>query len=225
MAYDPRKPRKNPELPGIVRAFESNFKDFKAARSPTQRRGYVMVMRALLEQYLDEPDTLTDLLEGPAEETARARLDPDSLGWDRSPGETDPFAQAELGPEPYFFYTAGGRYSNLYPEPAQDPYYVPGLWNHGFFVHTLEKIYATPQPTTHRVVDEEVYKRLVKPVRGGERPFFLLADPAGIEGGHRVVNVKAYKEIGAAVKQADRLGQMLGIRFLVARVVITNCTR
>ncbi len=223
-AYDPRSPRPNPELRDILRAFDKNYREFMVARSHNQRRGYIAVMKALLDQYLDEPEVLTDLLAGRAE-VEKARLTPEQLRWDRELGPVDPFAEAELGEQRYFFYTSGGRYSNLYGEPAQDPYYVPGLWNHGPFVYTLEKLYASQQETTHRVAGEEVYQRLVKRSQGPDRPFWVLADPAGIEGGYRVMLVNAYKSESPARKMVDHLSAKLEIRMLMARVVASHCTR
>lgn len=86
---------------------------------------------------------------------------------------------------------------------------------------TLEKIYATPQPTTMHLRWGEALDRLLEPsppmAHVGEPIHEILIDPAGLASGYRrTLVVGVTNDVATARDAADRWASLLEIRFLVA---------
>ncbi len=226
--YDPSKPRKNPELKAILRAIERGHDALKAAATHAQKRGEAMVLQGCLEAFLDEPEFLLDLRDGALAPREQTRLDPSAFPAGAAPFlEEGAFDQAGAAEGVFFFYTSGGAISPLYSGSALDPYDVGGpLYTCGPFVYALEKRYASAKPTIRHVSSEWVFRKLVrqsKPPIAKSAPHFVIADPAGL--GTSACLVKAFRDLRRAKASADRLGERLDIRFAVATVRFSLCTR
>lgn len=221
--YDPRKPRANKEIPDILRCVERCQADLQAAKTHSQMRGHAMVLRAHLEQLLDEPEFHTDLIEGTVE--ARKLLTGPKIEKDAPFTGQWPFEQVGSSQNLYFFY-ANGSVSQLYEGPAIDPYQVHELWSFGPYTYSLEQLFCTEAETENHLAGPQILARLVNKGKGKgmDTPYWLFCDPRGVWGGSTEL-VKAYASEGPALKAAKRLSERLGIRFWVGRLCYLNCTR
>jgi hypothetical protein len=222
MSYDPRKPRPNPEIKEILRCIKRGQDDLQAAENHTQRIGYARILKAHLEMLEDEPETFTDLQPGTVE--VAKHLPTSELLDSADMTEESPFDTPGDCQGMFFFYANGGL-SNLYRPPLVDPYQVPLMHGYGCS-YSLEKLYACPTETTHHFTDPYLLCRYVGSLNNpdGKKSFWLLSDPRGVFGGASQV-VKMYATRGSAVKAADRLGERLDIRFLVAQTRLSFLNR
>lgn len=207
-----------------MRCVKKCHRDLHAAKSHSQRRGYALTLVAHLQQFLDEPEFLTDLCEGTVE--ASKGMSGPEIDDDAPFTGQWPFERVGECQDLFFFLTSGGSLSQLYTGPVIDPYQVPHLWHQGFFAHSLEQLYCTTQETTHHLTSSHLLDRLVSDRKGAgeETPFWVIADPQGLYGGRTEV-LKCYSTQAMAIRAADRMASRLGIRFLVGRLLISHCTR
>jgi len=225
--YDPRRPKTNPELKQLLRLIDRQHKDLKSAGTHRARRGHAAVLRATLEMFLDEPEFLQDLRDGPAAAAPRALLDPASFPEEVPFLSETPFETGGEAANRFFFYTSSGAFSPLFEGPALDPYYMPPLHRHGPYVYTLEKRYASAKATACRLSGEDALRRAAprrKPGSRRDKPIFVLCDPAGLEPGASAALTAIYANAAKARDLADRLAAELNIRFITAAVRFAFCT-
>ena len=225
--YDPRKPRPNPEIRDIVRAMESNWKCLKAEKHYSTRRGFALILQALIEDLLEEPEFLYDLVPGPSS-GGRHLYKPA----EEKPGEPafldeTPFDQTGLETGRYFFFTSTGVLTPLFVNLEYDPYYpltLPGTW-----IYRLEKRYVTPGQTRMRLTSEQALDRcrprMKKAGREAGEVHHILGDPQGYEAGHSVPSFAITNNLNQALRTADRLASWLEIRVLVGTERSRDCTR
>jgi hypothetical protein len=132
----------------------------------------------------------------------------------------------------FFFYTDTGKFSQLYDPPVVEPHQINILWEHGYFVHTLEKQYATQDPTENHVTEINICTKLLKEkgisgLFGRDSKVILYLDPRGCADSSLCVNyaIAFYQDYGIARRAADFLAKELSIRFLVANRIYSLCTR
>lgn len=218
---DPRKPRPNPEIPEILRAIKSTHADLQKAKTYKQRKGYARILRAHLQMFDEEPESITDLQEGVAEITHW--LAPENMP-EVSFLEQGPFDEGGPSSGVYFFLTSQGLISHLHSGPPVDPYKVQECWRHGPFVHSVEKVFCSEKPTTHHFPDQTVLQRYTGAKRGEKKPYLLLSDPRG-SGDGRAVLIRSYATESSACRAAERLSGKFDIRFLVGKNAITFLNR
>ncbi|MCA9775726.1 MAG: hypothetical protein KC800_03385 [Candidatus Eremiobacteraeota bacterium] len=221
--YNPREPRPNPEVKEILDCIKRTHADLQRADTHTQRRGYARILKAHLEMLDGEPETFTDLQPGKVDWSRR--LDGPDLRERARMTEESPFDTPGETNGDFFFYADGGYVSLLYRGEVVDPYQIPLMHRYGPWSSSLEKLYASAAPTTHHFTDPEMLRRFVGSKGNPHRQnqFWLLPDPRGLQGGGSML-LKTYATQGNAIKAADRLGEQLDIRFVVAvpRIAFLN---
>jgi len=217
--YDPRKPRRNPEIGELLRQVKRLHRQLQAETDHAARKGIARMLVEVLEMLAAEPEFLTDLRSG-AQGDAGAFFFRDSYTVDPSPlSDQSPFADTKTG---QCFIYAAGKVSPLFDIkdlPHFQDAYTPV--RAVYWVWILEKVYATANETTMHVADESVFKN----ASGGKEQSFppngptwlVLADPRGFRNGKCVELVAHYRREAAARKRADKLAAELNIRFVVAR--------
>lgn len=224
-------PRPNPEIPQLLKIIESKWKELKAEKDFTCRKGHAAILVAHLESLLDEPETVSGAsLPGLEDDSARWFTPGDMPEVDRFTGER-PFDGAGECSGLFFFCTDTGRMSPLHGPPVIDPYNIRILWSYGYFVHAMEKIYATVTPTLMHVPDPRICERLLKaegfrPTGSFESEFVLFIDPKGCSSPlvHTGFFVVRFEKPEQAKMAADFLAGCLSVRFLVAQRRYTVCT-
>ncbi len=230
--YDPRNPKPNPEIAELLRTIDKNWNETKTEKEFTARRGRVRVLIALLEMLDEEPEYLPADIEPAAVQAEMCWFPPQAFS-DGAPRFLDerPFDIPGTDRNRFFFYTSNGMLSWLYPGPGLDPYYVGDpVCTHGPWVYTLEKRYASPAETTMHFSSLDAVTRATSPSAPDQRPtegirYFLLGDPSGFAGGHSAPLIDVFLDLEAAMAKADKLSRALDIRFLVAAVHYSFCTR
>lgn len=213
--YNPRQPRPNPEVKEILSCIKRTHADLQKAETHTQRRGYARILKAHLEMLEEEPETFTDLQPGTVD-WIRKLVGPELR--ERAPlREESPFDLTGESKGDFFFYADGGYVSPLYGGEVVDPYQIPSMHQYGPWSYSLEKLYASANPTTHHFTDPEMLLRFTgfKRYPNRENQFWLLPDPRGLQGGGSML-LQTYSTQTYAKKAADRLGKQLDIRFVVA---------
>jgi hypothetical protein len=210
---DPRKPRKNPELRDIERVIRSNYRDFSAEKDHTRKRGYGMILQAALEQWLDEPEHLMDLMEGAAPV-------PESKGKDAAviPGAEGLFDVVGEASDTFFYLGYGGGVTTVFHGRDADPFHPWDL--SGYWVLLMEKLYVTEAETTNHFSSEVALRRHVgrQPTEYWKKDAFLvLCDPRGYYDGRTAMVAAKYVSEGRARKKALAAAEAFGIRFAVAR--------
>jgi len=218
-----RRPRKNPEIPFLVRLIREKTAELARETDYPRRKGHARVLIEHLEALDVEPEFLYDLMEGPAElRDAYFRPDEFEAGRVALTDET-PFDHPGKTAGRFFFHSR--RISHLLAGEAIDPYTLSrpfssmGWWN-----LCVEKRYASAQPTTMRVSGPEIFtKALGKRKPSGPGPgkwaYLVVADPRGEQSGRTAHLVAHTTDQSQAIRLADRLGDLLEIRFVVARTV------
>lgn len=212
---DPRKPKRNPELRDIERVVRNNWAGFKGEKDHTRKRGYAMVLGAALEQWLDEPEYLTDLADGAVPPPEPTRPDPGLVEGAETlcevPGETE---------NTFFWLSPGNVPTTLFVGRDGAPFDSREL--SGFVVRLFEKVFATGNETVNHFTSEAALRRHV----GREPPgplergmFFVLCDPRGYYDGRSAMTVAKYKTLSSAKKRAEALAEDFGIRFALACLV------
>lgn len=223
MSYDPRKPRKNTELSHILRCVKTTHTRFQNAPNHSQRRGEAMTLIAHLQMFLEEPEFHQDLR--PDQVEAGKLLQGEEFEKAASLTGEWPFERSGTpGDDLFFFYTSTRYVSQLYSGQPVDPYQVGPLWSHGPYTYSFRFLYGTSGETRNHLSDPTLLGRLVKQPKGKKAPFWLFIDPRGVYGGGTEL-ARTYSSEAAAIKAADRLSAQLEIRFFVARVEMSNCTR
>lgn len=188
-----------------------------------------MVMRAQLDFLIEQPELVTDVEAGAVPDD-RCWLRPEEFDGDPPPPFLPecPFDRAGRTQGQHFFHADTGRLSPLYTGPALDP--ARPLLSHGPFVHSLEKRYATATETSRHLWREGVFEPCLTgdpppaPAPEGER-HLVLCDPRGWKGEWCARVAVASGDLERAIAAADRLSRMLDIRFVVATVRMSYCTR
>lgn len=211
---DPRAPRPNPEIRDIRRAMAKKWRELERSQNFKQLRGNAAVLRAHLDMLLDEPEFLFDLEPIPpgAERELISVPRPEISG--RDPFE--PETLAEMDPEARFFRTYGGGTTRLFPPDALaevDPFGLSAYW-----VQIVKPVFLSEGATRMRLTSEAALRRCA-PARKASRdaPHHLILDPLGWTG-KSAPTVNRYVRLSAAIQAAERLGEWLEIRFLVATV-------
>ena len=75
---NPRHPRKNRELKSIEKLMVQKWREFRAAENHKEKVGNAMLLQAHLEAWLDEPEFITDLMDGAVEGGKRMDDDPEN---------------------------------------------------------------------------------------------------------------------------------------------------
>lgn len=222
--YNPRQPRPNLEIKEILNCIKRTHADLQRADTHTQRRGYARILKAHLEMLDDEPESITDLLPGTVDWTRK--LDSPELREQVRMTEENPFDSPGETKADFFFYADGGYLSHIYRGEVFDPYQIPLMHRYGPSSYSLEKLYASELPTTHHFADPERLRRFSGPVGKPNRrnQYWLLPDPRGLHGGGSML-LKSYSSQTHARKAADRLGEQLDIRFVVAVVRMSFLNR
>ncbi|HPQ69032.1 MAG TPA: hypothetical protein PKW95_07870 [bacterium] len=217
-----RKPRANPEIKFLLGLIRDKTRELLREKDHAVRKGLAQVLAAHLEELAAEPEFLADLMDGPAplgDAYFRAdEFDPSQV----TLTDETPFEYSGETAGRYFFFS--NRLSPLLRGEALDPYHVAkpfsglGYWN-----YCLEKIYASPQATAAHVMDEEVFAKALGRRPDGPRPgkgvFLVLADPQGLRGGRIAKLIAATDTAPEAIALADKLGDLLTIRFVVGKAV------
>jgi len=218
---DPRQPRKNPALPDIEKLMRNNWQGFKTAQNHSQRRGYLMILNAHIESWLNEPEFIRDLEDAPA---------PIADGAAGLPVNAElPFDQrGEPAAEAFFYCSAGGVTTELLSKADLDADPHRAFRVPGFVVRLYRKIYATPNETRMHFSSDEAFERHIStattktwPVKGS---YDVLMDPRGGLDGSRCRRAFTTKNQKIAVKKADTFAEKFGIRFLVAELIGTEDT-
>jgi hypothetical protein len=218
---DPRQPYPNPRRRELQRRIQQAQRNYRRAKTDLGRDNNTAWLASLMAQYAAEPAMCpADLQPGPARDDAW-RLPPAAFGPDALPFLPEyPFDTPGDGQGCYFLYAGPGHLSPLYDGPPVDPYCVP-LMHRYITSNTLEKIYATPQPTVMHLRWDEALSRLLAPpppmTPVGEPIHTILIDPQGLAAGYRrTLVVGATNDIATARDAAERWAALLEIRFLVA---------
>ena len=213
--YDPRAPRLNPEIEVFRRVFTNRLREFKMSESYTEMVGNAVITRAVIEQFLEEPEFIYDIAEIPPEKKRELLFPEDG---DAGVGLEDPFAEPGYSEGRFFYYNYSSRITPLFrKEQASlyDPWKLSVYW-----VRVLEKRYASSAETRMRFTSEEALRRCIprpRPLDRRERGVYLLmCDPLGYYDGKSAKIAAEYVSLSRAVKAADRLSEWLDIRFLVA---------
>ncbi|MFW5734264.1 MAG: hypothetical protein ACOCWR_04300 [Oceanidesulfovibrio sp.] len=212
---DPRVPRKNRELPFIEKLMAQNWREFRKAEDFTMKRGYAAILNAHLEAWLDEPEFIIDLKEGPASAKKSQREDAPEHA-------VSPFDGAVVGPDRFFYAGGSGILTELMDRDRarQDPHRPYRM--SGYVITLYEKLYATGNETDYHFTSDVAFHRFVKPATPTRRAqvgdIHVLMDPKGFHG--RTACKIAYRtqQHTRAQTKADALAERFGIRFLVARV-------
>lgn len=225
-------PRPNPEIRETVRLIGSKWKELAAEKNHAARKGHAAVMIAHLKSLMDEPETVRGGSLPGVLDSAGTYFAPEAMPEVDRFTEEKPFDRGGEFSGLFFFATDGGMLSRLFTGPAHDPYHVRELWNHGFHVHTMEKLHATAAPTSMHAREAEICPRLLKAegfkLSGDFRSkYVLFIDPAGC--GSKMtysgLMTARFDDFDLAKKAADFLAECLSVRFLAAARIFTNCTR
>ena len=214
---DVRAPRTNRDaVRAALRHVRSDWRRFENEKDPVRRRGYAALLRASLDRYLQTPDALPPLLaDGAVEPAEWIERDGFAPG---NPVFTDerPFDTPGPVTDRCFFY-AYARFSWLYEGPSRDPYYVGGpLARFVYFVHSFEKHYATPTPTTMHTSDPSFIRRRARALGLGDAgSIAVFGDARGLPRADTHV-VGWCDALDVAIAAADTLAAESGIRMLVA---------
>lgn len=212
-ARDPREPRVNRELKQIEKLMAAKWKEFRGAETHSERRGNLMIMQAHMEEWLDQPEFIYDLEEGPVAVKYNEPNPVEHMEFPfDSPGETSGFE--------YFGHR--GRPSRLYrsEERKADSY----LSRHygGFVVWSFEKLYATENSTKMHFSSQQALLRHTSGKSDDPWPeinkYHVFSDPAGCADGNTCVLCAVTHE-KTAIKKAKEWAEKFGVRFLVARAV------
>ena len=229
--YDPRALVKNPEIKEAMRAIARDYKDLKAAVSFAEIKGCAAILGAQIEHLMDQPEFIPAGVADGAVSGERCYFAASEIPEvDRFLNER-PFDSPGESSGLFFFYTDTGKFSPLYGPPVMDPYNVQILWLHGYFVHALEKRYATEAPTVNHVRQTGVCIQMLagnkmSGQRGKELESVLLLDPCGCAGSSSMKSyaLAYYRDEGEARRAAEFLAAELSIRFVVARRIYSLCT-
>ena len=224
-------PRPNPEIPQLLKIIESKWKELKAEKDFTCRKGHAAILVAHLESLLDEPETVSGAsLPGTVNDAAHWFAPQDMPEVDRFTGER-PFDRAGECSGLFFFCTDTGRMSPLHGPPVIDPYNIRILWSYGYHVHAMEKLYATEIPTSMHVSDARICERLLqaegfRPGGSFESEFVLFIDPLGCVSRmvHAGFLVARFEKPDQAKMAADFLAGCLSVRLMAAKRRYTVCT-
>lgn len=211
---NPRHPKKNRELKSIEKLMVRKWREFRNADNHREKVGNAMLLQAHLEAWLDEPEFITDLMDGAVEGAKRMDDDPENAQypWDKA-GES----------EDAIFCLGYGGPSRLYTKEQwrAEPYITMKYGN--FVVPVYEKVYSTDQETVAHFISEQAFARHVnitqKGMRGYEGYYDVLSDPAGCDQMNGSFRVYASSSMKRAIKKADILAEKYGIRFVVAKLL------
>lgn len=211
---NPREPRKNEELAVIENILEERWQEFKAAPNHLEKVGNLVLFRVHLNEWLKEPEFVTDLVEGPAEGVERMAEDPEDAEYPFDKGGEAANA---------IFCVGHKRVSRLFTSEQWCADTRVTEKYGGFVVPVYEKLYATENETTAHFPSAQTMRNYTgtdrKGAWGEKDCYCVLADPAGCLGSSKHLCVYSSKSNSSARKKADTLAENFGIRFLVAKLV------
>lgn len=217
-SYDPKEPRRNPEFWEIWRVIQHKCKEMKDARTFAEIRGHCMVLQVHINDLLEEPEFVRDLVEGPVP-GAFTFLAP---GGDQPEGQNleNPFDQPGPAAGMYFYYTYSGQITGLFTggENVYDPFSLSVYW-----VIRFEKVYAAAEETRFHIPSEAAFNKIhqgrPRPRRDAIGQYAIFMDPKGIYDGGAARIVGIYKNRKRAISRVDQLSRKYGIRYMAARLV------
>jgi hypothetical protein len=228
--YDPRARRLNTGIQELVDILDEHWRALLAETDYLERKGKLRVVRGIIDQIIDQPEWLEPDLRNGAVDEVSCWFGPQEFAGEPAPVFLDERPFDNPGPSSglCFFYTDTGKASPLYEGEPMDPFIGP-LRNHGPYVYTLEKHYATEVETVARVMSGNLWRQLLP---GGEtafgapdtESFFLICDPRGLGGGEQALHFATFDDAERAVDVVESLSERIGVRLLVARVRRRWCT-
>ncbi len=214
-SFDPRNPRRNPEVDDIMKAMKSRWEELIRSPNHTQLIGNAAIMGAHIEQLLDEPEFVYDLAKGTARPQRDLLMPPGDAG---EAVLEDPFEKPGISKDRFFYFNYNSRITPLLEKDQlslYDPFRMSVYW-----VQVLEKRYAAEKETSMHFTSETALERWTPkkthPELAPGEIHFVLGDPLGFYDGLSVKNVYKTADLEKAIKEADRLSNSYDIRFLVA---------
>ncbi len=215
---DPRASKPNSR----ARLIESDMRDCWSAFGQNKdfaiRRQSLEKLQEYIVKWLAEPEVVHDVEKGALKIHGQGRE-----RWNKTSPEDAEFPFDSSGEATdSFFYFAYGLYSELMTDATvkADP---DCIFNRvAYFVTLVEKLYATPQPTTMHFSSDQAFRVQLGHSSAGPKygpgRFVVLTDSAGSSDGKvRVAYAGASYEKARA--RADELAQKFQVRCVVGRVV------